>query len=443
MRVKFIFYSLVVPFSLLISCSKDHEDLIGETEILKWPEGKRAAVSLTYDDGSINQFRIALPMMDSLGFPATFYINTGNIPDSKYQSTFIGRPLDEIIQESSEIPTNPDNLFERASAASSVTFRGLREYHTRAGELYESGKIEESCKVMDEAFEMIRTGRLKPYVRTTSQQNRQNSITWDEIKTIAQRGHEFGSHTISHPRLAVMDEENLLYELEKSREEILNFLGPEHTFSAECPYGTEDERVMEYAYEIYPALRNRMPEIYLAELNRGNRENPGSFNKEYVQWQRGPLTATPMERMKSWIDTCLVNDNIWLVLVFHGVEGRGWEPKTKEELSEYFNYIYSHLDKLWIATFKDVTKYIRERMTAEIETVSEKNVIKIQLSHTLNQELYDYPLNLKTYIPETWESVQVTQNEAAVNVKKATDEIGDFVIYNAIPNSGVIQISGN
>ena len=33
----------------------------GRTEILKWPKGSRAAVSLTYDDGSINQFRVAVP----------------------------------------------------------------------------------------------------------------------------------------------------------------------------------------------------------------------------------------------------------------------------------------------------------------------------------------------------------------------------------------------
>ncbi|MEZ4931439.1 MAG: hypothetical protein R2788_04810 [Saprospiraceae bacterium] len=27
------------------------------------------------------------------------------------------------------------------------------------------------------------------------------------------------------------------------------------------------------------------------------------------------------EVMKSWVDTCLAHDNIWLVLVFHGVDG--------------------------------------------------------------------------------------------------------------------------
>src|SRR5690606_5764448 len=98
---------------------------------------------------------------------------------------------------------------------------------------------------------------------------------------------------------------------------ILKQLGPEHTFSAEGPYGTENERVMEYAHKIYPALRNRMPEPYLEELNRSSRKQPGSFDKEYVQWQRGATTKTPMPLMKSWVDTTAVHDNIWLVLVIH------------------------------------------------------------------------------------------------------------------------------
>ena len=89
---------------------------IGQTEIAKWQYGKRAAVSLTYDDGSINQFRVAVPLMDSFGFLATFFIITGEIPGSRYHGTFIGRPTKTIIAETANVPTNKDNFFERASA---------------------------------------------------------------------------------------------------------------------------------------------------------------------------------------------------------------------------------------------------------------------------------------------------------------------------------------
>jgi hypothetical protein len=39
------------------------QPVTGHTEICKWQGDKNGAVSITYDDGSINQFRYALPIM--------------------------------------------------------------------------------------------------------------------------------------------------------------------------------------------------------------------------------------------------------------------------------------------------------------------------------------------------------------------------------------------
>ena len=176
-------------------------------------------------------------------------------------------------------------------------------------------------------------------------------LTWDDLKALAARGFEISSHTITHPRLAVLDDANLDYELGKSRQDILDHLGPKHTFTVECPFGTEDERVIRHALALYPASRNRLPEPFLDELNRSSEKDPAASSREYVQWQRGALTATPMSEMKGWVDTILRRDNIWLVLVFHGVDGIGWEPKTGAELDEYFGSIKSLESRIWVASF--------------------------------------------------------------------------------------------
>jgi peptidoglycan/xylan/chitin deacetylase (PgdA/CDA1 family) len=103
------------------------------------------------------------------------------------------------------------------------------------------------------------------------------------------KGYEIASHSITHATMPGMDEANIRYELEKSKEEIRNQLGEKYTFSAEVPYGYEDDRVMQIAYKIYPALRNRMPEPFLKEIDRSSRMLPHPTDKDYVQWQRGPL----------------------------------------------------------------------------------------------------------------------------------------------------------
>jgi hypothetical protein len=267
-------------------------------------------------------------------------------------------------------------------------------------------------------------------------------VTWDEIRQFAKNGHEFGNHTISHPRLAVLDEQNLLYELEKCKEEILTQLGPDETFSAECPFGTEDERVMQYAYKIHPALRNRMPEPFLEELNRSNQNYPGSFKKEYVQWQRGPLKKHGIDEMKSWVDTILTHNNVWLVLTFHGVDGIGWEAKPHEELKAFFTYMKQHESRLWVTTFRDATKYMRERMSTQVESKEEANgQIRISLTHPLDKELYALHLTLKTYTNSSAEKISIKQGERTISFVSGVDEKGSYVLYQAKPNSDDITIT--
>jgi peptidoglycan/xylan/chitin deacetylase (PgdA/CDA1 family) len=411
---------------------------VGSTEITKWQYGKTAAISVTYDDATINQFRKALPIMDTLGLKGTFYINTSVIPGSRYPPKWIGRSLESIVKETATIPTNKDNLFERASALRFLDIENAVEKHNSCGSLFETNKLSESYSIVDKAFEEARNknavNEKKPVLLTGDR------ITWKEIKAFAANGHEFGSHTISHPRLAVLDEPNMLYELEKCKAEIHEQLGVEHTFSAECPFGTENERVMEYAYKVHPALRNRMPEPFLEELNRWSRKSPVESKKEYIQWQRGPLTKTPMTLMKSWVDTLLMQDNIWLVLTFHGVDGIGWEPKPSTEHAEYFRYMKEREDKLWVATFKDATKYMRERMNAKLQEDKQKNRIVVTLQHTLDKSMYNLPLTLKTYVDPGWKVVTVKQGNQSVNAKPFLDSKGSYVLYQAIPNLQPVEL---
>ena len=422
---------LLAIIVLVIICGPVASGQVGTTEITKWQDGKTAAVSLTYDDGSINQFRVAVPIMDSFNFPATFFIITGEIPGSRYHGTFIGRPTKEIIQETAAIPTNADNFFERASAIGFLGYEGTLEYHTQAGETYDEGNSAESAakayKIIDEAYAKVRQGAFKP--TTPPNHANPNHITWPEIATLANRQYEFASHTVTHPRLAVLDDANLVYELEKSRQEILDHLGFKHTFSVECPYGTENERAVRFALARYQLARNRMPDAFVEDIDRFSDTDPVSSTKEYVRWQRGALTETSMGVMKSWVDVTASHDNIWLVLVFHGVDGIGWKPKTGSELKEYFGYIKSKEDKLWVATFQDVAKYMRERMHSSVHSYLEDNQISVVLRDDLTEASYDLPLTLKTQVPSGWHAVEVRQGDQMKRVEAFQEKGTSYVVY--------------
>ncbi|RZS97467.1 polysaccharide deacetylase family protein [Cecembia calidifontis] len=434
--MKFLIPSFIL---LLISFDLHAQELSFSTQILKWPQGKKAAISMTYDDGTYNQFKVALPIMEEFGMRGTFYINTGEIPGQKQEAKFLGRDPMAIIAETAQIPTSEENLFERAGLIRFLDMPGAVSYHDRAGAAFEQGRKETAFQLIDEGFAKAREGKISTL--KAPQIIDGPMIGWDELRSYAARGHEFGVHTISHPRLAVLDEKNLLFELEKCAEDIERELGKDFLFSAECPFGTENERVMEYALDLFPATRNRMPEPWLEEINRSGRFDPKKdYETEYVQWQRGPLSQTSPELMKSWVDDILTRNDTWLVLVFHGIEGIGWEAIPETRIRDYFQYIASKSDDIWVATFAEVTKYLRQRMASTVHMSASAKLVEINLQSDLDPFWYDQTLYLKTYLPKNWTQIQVSQNGKLLTFESVEDKDGRYVIYPYLLKSGSVSI---
>ncbi len=422
----------------LFNCStKNDPNYDASTTIVKWQNDKKSAVTISFDDGLINQFTSTIPVLNQLQLPATFYVITGKIPGAG-KPKFIGRPLADILKESVS-PTTSENFFERASAIGFYDEGRAIGYHTRAGELLERGQEEAAMKVIDDGFEILRTGKPSKINDIIYHVNDVDTTTWDDLKKYIADGHEIGSHTVSHPRLSVLDSANMFYELIQSKNDIERYLGKEATFSAECPYGTEYPRVMEAARLVYPSLRNRLFNEDVEEFNRGSQEIPLA-NTEYIQWQRGILTNTTEDVMESWVDSSLVHNNRWLVLVIHGVDGIGWESKSTQQLETYFKYIKSKEDQVWVATFADVVKYIRERENAKVESFFDNGQIKISLSSTLDPEWYHLPLTLKTLLPKNWEKATITDNETGEIISSTliSSENETFsIVYPVIPGKSV------
>lgn len=423
----------------------------GQTRITTWQYGRKGAVSITYDDGNRNQFGTALPIMERLKLPATFFIITGPIKGSRFKGAFIGPPVQDIIKESASIPTNAHNFFQRASASrylgyagasrTITQYTGISQYYNQADNFYESGKKDSAYAEMDKLYQLVRENKLKRGKYTSLEIEQEEGLSWDSVKSYAARGYEFASHSVTHAHLAILDSANMLYELEKSKEDILNHLGINYTFSAEIPFGIDDPRVMKYSMPVYQALRNQMTDPYLDEINRGHKADPGTSDKTYVQWQRGPVSGTPLWLMKSWVDTVLAHQNIWLVVVIHGVDNLGWEPLTHETLRNYFQFIKAHEESLWVAAFGDVARYMRERMHAKTNEQKREGKIIITLTHSLNPAYYHLPLTLKTYVPAGWKEVRIAQQKRIQNQAVKKDGVGTYVLYQAKPNNGDIVLS--
>lgn len=124
------------------------------------------------------------------------------------------------------------------------------------------------------------------------------------------------------------------------------------------------------------------------------------------------------------------------------MEGIGWEALPGKELDEYFTYIKNHEDKLWVATFGDVTRYMRERQSAKVQSSLKGNKITVSISHPLNKTMYHLPLTLKTYVPVSWKKVNAVQGNKKRAVSIKTDQNGTYVLYQATPNSLPVVLTG-
>jgi len=415
----------------------------GMTEITKWQYGRKGAVSVTYDDGSINQFVKAVPIMNELKIPGTFFIITGAIPGSEHRGKFIGRPVQEILNESKKIPANEKNFYERASAARFLGYKGTSEYFTKAGAAIDAGRFSQAYGIMDELYRKVNNADFPDESLTGINQKKEKVLTWEMVNAFAGQGHEFGSHMVDHPYLGALDEPNMLYEIEKSREEIIDKLGPEHTFSAETPYCSQDERVLKYTNRFYPAVRSRLSEEHLMQIRFSSHTSPVNPSEEYVCWQRGTYTRTPLQVMKAWVDTTANENNIWLVLIIHGIDGIGWEPIASHDVDEYFRYIKSTENTLWFATYGNVTRYIRERMNADVSYKLLKDQITVTLTHSLDKSIYNHPLTLRTVVRPEWKEVTIKQGKQVKRVKTQKDGGTTSVLYEALPNAGDIKIKGH
>jgi len=408
------------------------------TEITKWQDGKAACISLTYDDSTINQFRIDIPLLNERHIPGTFFVITGDIQGSRNQPTFVGRPIMEILRESAPVPTTKENALERISMLNYLqTVRMAPELTgfsaQRMGGLLRRGDPAALATAVDGALSKLRQSGAVYTVgpRKSPVGDPRYAITWDDLRRYAAEGHEIANHSVTHPFMPALDEANIVYEIEKANDEIRQQMGARHTFSIEAPYGIDDPRVRPLVTARFALTRNWVTDDFMEGFLRDDRRDPTTSTREYVQWQRGPLTRTTLDLMKSWVDTS-IGHGIWLVLVFHGVEGIGYEPLPTETHRAYYDYIADHRSRLWLATFQDGAKYARERVHSKVTTSRSGDAITVTVTHSLDAKVYDLPLTARTEIPADWKIVRIRQGDDVRWLPISREGANSSVIYGLL-----------
>lgn len=166
----------------------------------------KRAVAVTFDDGFADNAEVAAPIMNLYSIKGAFYVITGSI-DSAIPPWFL-RLRSAFNKTTMSSWVNPQNGIKFDLNDSSQRYDGFYQASAQSARLCG----EEQCKWMDSIESSLRV--LPPAKRGGF------IMSESQIKRLHAQGHIIGSHTISHPNIAYINEREAYEEMSKSRQHL-------------------------------------------------------------------------------------------------------------------------------------------------------------------------------------------------------------------------------
>lgn len=169
-------------------------------------------------------------------------------------------------------------------------------------------------------------------------------MSFREAREMQNNGWEIGSHTLHHPNLTMLSNEEMREELKKSKE-ILENEGFEIKTIA-FPYGEYNRKVIDETKKYYAAARPVKGWF-------NSIKNPDTYSLN----GKGVLRKHASEEVCSWIEKAN-KQGLWLILVFHGIG----KEKTLYDFSEQkFKEVLECISKqgIEVKTMADVIEDVK------------------------------------------------------------------------------------
>jgi peptidoglycan/xylan/chitin deacetylase (PgdA/CDA1 family) len=280
---------VIVALSMSASAAEKEDVSAPRVEIARFEGNRVAAVSYTFDDGTLGHYTVAAPMLERYGFRGTFFVVAGKTED------------------------DPE------SAERTVTTSGM---------------------------------------------NNVRRVSWREWRELAAKGHEIANHSLTHKTLSSLTDEQLEREVEEARRIITEKVGRPLTFA-------------------YPGNgRNPRVRAFVMKNHIAARDHEERFG--------GP--GFSVEKADGIVDRAIKTGQ-FIVIMTHAVAEVGYQPVSQEELEGHLQYVSKLRDQVWVYTFANVSRYVRERDSATVTIqVTEADRVTFDVVTPLDPRLFNLPL---------------------------------------------------
>jgi len=243
---------------------------------------------------------------------------------------------------------------------------------------------------------------------------------WATIESASAKGHEIASHTLTHPDLAKLADDQVAAEESGSRNLIESHTGKK-CVSLAYPYCTVPNKSITAQY--YPFVRSCNESLVPS--------TPADFLSIGAMGSHSTQMNTASDNAAS--------SGSWLVWLIHGIDNdAACCPITSSVLQSNLNYVATDTNKWWIETFGNVCRYIQERNASVLTVVSNGSTnITLRLTNSLDHTMFDYPVTLRRPMPGGWAAAAVTQNGVSV----PSQIVNGKLMFDVVPNGGDIVLS--
>ena len=194
-------------------------------------------VVVTFDDGHLDNFTLAYPILLEQGIPATIFLSTGYIGGTvpfwfdRVATLLFLAPTGHLHIPLLNLDLGLGDIQSRRAGTARVltTLKGVPDELRRSAVAALEAELGRHAETADPGLTGV--------------------MSWDQVREMAQHGIEFGSHSVSHPILSRLSDAAIFAELMESRQTLERELGREINLLA-YPVGKEhafDSRVVSIA----------------------------------------------------------------------------------------------------------------------------------------------------------------------------------------------------
>jgi oligosaccharide reducing-end xylanase len=255
---------------------------------------------------------------------------------------------------------------------------------------------------------------------------------WTNLRNAASAGHEVASHTVTHPHLSGMTIEQQTTELVNSQNSINTNVTSQKCITLAYPYCEPGNQALTAQH--YIAARHCQGYI------EGN--TPGNF------YQISSLICGNQGSVKTTADfntrfESTATSKGWCVFLIHGIDNDGgYSPLPSTTLRASLEYLDARKSKFWVSTFGNIVRYVRERKAVSVQESSNRGTcITLQVTDTLDNAIYNYPITIRRPLPQSWSSANVSQNGQAVNACIVEVDSIKYVMFDVVPDGGDVVLS--